>query len=323
MAVNTPSDEGKIPFKIASLDKPCFTYYKVFGDLKSGQTPLVCLHGGPGGGHISLLPLTELWTRFQIPVILYDQIGCGDSTHLPHTAGDKSFWQVSLFLSELNNLLDHLHLRDGPGFHLMGRSFGGMVVADFATTRPRGLRRLIIASGSPSGELIAQAFDELKDEMPSEHQQAIAEAGRTNNFNTDDYKAAFNYLVKNNVCRSSGPLPKVLQDALKNLDTDTTVKNSVLGISPFFIDGSLREWTCIPRLNRITVPTLLQTGEFDTNGRDCAQKPFFDLIPRVRWVKFAGAGHSSHLESDELREKTIKLFGNFLTPPTFSETRQL
>ncbi|KAF2156487.1 proline-specific peptidase [Myriangium duriaei CBS 260.36] len=317
MTTQSPTQEGEILLKIPSISKPCHTYYKGFGDLKSGLPPLVCLHGGPGGGHVSLLGYAELWPRYGIPVLLYDHIGCGKSTHLPEKAGDKDFWSNSLFSYKLENLLDYLELRDGTGYHFLGQSFGGMIAPDFATSQPRGLQRLIIASGSASTELASQAFDELKNQMPTEHQKVVDEAVCNEEYESEAYKKAFDYVIKMFMCHTpSGPLPEEMAQALRNLDTDATVKNAVLGSSPFSIDGSLKGWSCIPRLHHITAPTLLQTGEFDTNGRDCSQQPFFDLIPRVRWVRLDGAGHNAHLESPELKQKVLKLFGEFLHPST-------
>jgi hypothetical protein len=42
---------------------------------------------------------------YGIPVILYDQVGCGQSMLLPEMMGDTSFWTVDLFMEELENLL--------------------------------------------------------------------------------------------------------------------------------------------------------------------------------------------------------------------------
>ncbi|KAI1774362.1 Alpha/Beta hydrolase protein [Hypoxylon cercidicola] len=123
---NIPTSEGRVPFMIpGKIDVPCSTYYKVFGDLASGAPPVIALHGGPGGGHEYLLPFAELWPLYGLPVVFYDQIGCGASTHLPQMSGNADFWQESLFIAELANLIDHLKLRDGPGFHLLGQSWGG------------------------------------------------------------------------------------------------------------------------------------------------------------------------------------------------------
>lgn len=84
--------DGQIPFDVATVDRACSTYYKIFGDLACGVPPLVCLHGGPGAGHESIsIAFAELWSLYGIPIIVYDQIGCGKSTHLPEKAGDHSF----------------------------------------------------------------------------------------------------------------------------------------------------------------------------------------------------------------------------------------
>lgn len=74
--------EGRAPFKIASTEEPCFTYYKIIGDLTSGNPPVIVAHGGPGAGHEYLLTFADLWRDYGLPVVFYDQIGCASSTHL-------------------------------------------------------------------------------------------------------------------------------------------------------------------------------------------------------------------------------------------------
>ena len=80
-------------------------------------------------------------------------------------------------------------------------------------------------------------------------------------------------------------------------------------------------WTVIPRLHQITGPTLIMNSEFDTSSQDIAQVPFFELIPRVRWYKFDGAGHMPWLETAALREKMMTLIGDFLMPTDWSERK--
>lgn len=132
--------EGTVPFQVPGKDITAFTYYKIFGDLFSGTAPLIILHGGPGVGHEYLLSFADLWHLYKIPVVFYDQIGCAASTHLQDLVGDKEFWQEPLFTAELENLIDHLQLRDGSGFHILGQSWGGMFGGAFAASRPKGLR---------------------------------------------------------------------------------------------------------------------------------------------------------------------------------------
>jgi hypothetical protein len=40
--------EGEFDFEVPAAGKPCKTWYKVFGDLKSGKRPLIVVHGSPG-----------------------------------------------------------------------------------------------------------------------------------------------------------------------------------------------------------------------------------------------------------------------------------
>jgi len=66
-------------------------------------------HGGPGCTHDYVLALAQLAERGR-PVVHYDQLGGGRSTHMPEKGGD--FWTVELFLEELENLLVYLGLND-------------------------------------------------------------------------------------------------------------------------------------------------------------------------------------------------------------------
>ena len=75
------------------------TWYRVVGDLKSSKTPVMVLHGGPGAGHNYCEPIAEVLAQTGRAAVLYDQIGCGNSTHLPDKP--KEFWTPELFMEEL------------------------------------------------------------------------------------------------------------------------------------------------------------------------------------------------------------------------------
>ena len=60
------------------------TWYRVVGELDPGSalTPVVICHGGPGAAHDYTEPIADL-SRSGRGCVLYDQVGCGRSTHLP------------------------------------------------------------------------------------------------------------------------------------------------------------------------------------------------------------------------------------------------
>lgn len=230
MAPQVPTKEGKIPFEIPGRSEfSCFTYYKVYGDLDNSIVPpLVMLHGGPGAGHECLLSFAELWPQYGIPVIFYDQIGCGSSTHLPQTAGDQTLWNVSLFISELNNVLDHFNLRqpDGHGYHILGQSWGGILAADFATSRPVGLKKLILASGLASRELSIQGYELRRQELPPDTVRIMKECEAREDYENPAYiKAMETYMDM--FLYKERPYPPELLQAFKNLAEDKTVQRSM------------------------------------------------------------------------------------------------
>lgn len=160
--------EGEVEFTVSGVDKLCKTWYKVFGDLKSSSRPLVALHGGPGVVHNYLLALSDLATTHSIPVVLYDQLGNGRSTHLPDKMGDEAFWTEELFITQLKALLSHLDIEDD--FDLLGHSWGGMVSARFATSHPPGLKHLVLASSPASMQLWVEAANRLRSKLPEDVQ---------------------------------------------------------------------------------------------------------------------------------------------------------
>lgn len=163
MSAAKPTVEGTIPFTYQG--ETFETYYKVFGDLStSTRTPLIGLHGGPGLSHDYLVPLADL-TASSIPVILYDQIGNGRSTHLREKP--PTFWTIDLFIDELINLVTSLKI-DGA-FDLLGHSWGGVLASEFELRRaPAGLKHIILSSSLASGALWQQSTGQLLQAFPDD-----------------------------------------------------------------------------------------------------------------------------------------------------------
>jgi len=301
-----PTYEGEVDFIVPGIDKPCKTWYKTVGDIKS-NIPLLVLHGGPGAGHDYLLSLTDLLTKYKIPIIFYDQIGNGRSTHLPETKGDESFWRESLFIHELDNLIDHLGLRAG-GFSLFGQSWGGMLGSSYATSLPKGLHKLILANTPASVDLWKQSIQLLRDGLPEDVQKVINDAERTGTTESPEYLEAVGVFYKKHLCRvEPWPAPEV-EAALRWLTGDTTVYATMNGPSELTLTGSLTGWTVMDRLKNIEVPTLIYNGSMD-EAQDLCVEPLFWKIPKAKWITVQGGSHFTHAE---FRDQVMKLVGDFL-----------
>ena len=65
--------EGYMPFKGYK------TYYRIVGKKTGNKKPLVLLHGGPGSTHNYFEVLDRLAEEDGRELVMYDQIGCGES----------------------------------------------------------------------------------------------------------------------------------------------------------------------------------------------------------------------------------------------------
>lgn len=163
----------------------------------------------------------DLYEKYGIPVIFYDQVGCGRSTRLSEKAGDKTFWSVQLFINELENLVDFFGLRR-RGFDLFGQSWGGMLGGAYAAQQPVGLRRLILADAPSSISLLLEGERVLVKKLPKEACEAIEEGERTGDFESERYKEACLVFYRKHVCRVD-PWPPELVTAFGHLEEDPTV----------------------------------------------------------------------------------------------------
>ncbi|KAI1423432.1 proline-specific peptidase [Xylaria sp. FL1777] len=298
--------EGIAQFNVNGVSFPCETWYKVVGDLESDAIPLIVVHGGPGACHEYLLPLTDLASS--MPLVFYDQIGNGRSTHLPDKAGDEVFWSSSLFIDELENLLRHLGLTERP-INVYGHSWGGMFTAEWAASpRAANLHRFVIASSLASMDVWRVGITALRKQLPQDVQEVLDRAEETLEFESPEYEAAVEVFYKKHLSLARPWPAKEVQAALDWFTKDPTTYGTMYGPSELYVSGSLRNWTCVPELKRIKAPTLLLNGEQD-EAQDVAMQPFFDHIEKVKWVTLDGAAHFAHVDQ---REKYMRHLRTFL-----------
>ncbi|EXJ61106.1 hypothetical protein A1O7_05259 [Cladophialophora yegresii CBS 114405] len=262
----TMSKEGRAPFSHPSLPSDASTWYKIWGDLRSSSIgrPLVVLHGGPGMGHNYLANLKSLSTEYKIPVVLYDQLGCGKSTHFREKRLDTDFWVPELFIAELDNLLDHLGI--ASDFDLLGQSWGGMLGAMFAIRGHKGLKRLIISNSPCSMKLWVESCNEWRKQLPEDVEKALQKHEKDKTYDDPEYKWAVEEFYKRHVCRIY-PFPQDLLDTMANVEEDDTVYYTMNGPSEFTVVGSLKTWSLVDEVHKIKVPCLVLNGEWD-EGRD-------------------------------------------------------
>ncbi|MUL80052.1 alpha/beta fold hydrolase [Mycobacterium sp. CBMA226] len=254
-----------------------------------GAVPLFVLHGGPGMAHNYVRNIAELAAETGRTVIHYDQLGCGNSTHLPDAPTE--FWTPELFVEEFHTVRTALGIDE---YHLLGQSWGGMLGAEIAVRRPPGLTSLVICNSPASMELWMAGCAQLRTQLPPDVDAALTRHEEAGTVDDPEYLTATDEFYARHLCRVA-PMPQDLTDTIAQMEAEPTVYHTMNGPNEFHVMGTLRAWSIIDRLPAITAPTLVIAGEFDEATPDSWQ-PFLDHITGAVSHVFPGTSHCSHLE---------------------------
>lgn len=296
MSLEIISREGRAAFRDYE------TWYRINGALGGDKAPVVILHGGPGVAH-NYVDAYKLLARDGRAVIHYDQLGCGNSTLLPEKGAD--FWTPQLFIAELENLVDHLGIR--AGFHVLGQSWGGMLGAEYAVTRPEGLKSLTIANSPASMKLWVEEANRLRADLPPDVQDTLTRHEQAGTTDDAEYQEATMVFYERHVCRVV-PFPPEVAASFAQVARNPTVYNVMNGPNEFHVIGTLKSWSIIDRLSAVEVPTLILSGRHD-EATPATVQPYKDGIEGSRWEIFE---HSSHMPHVEEQEKCMRVVEDFL-----------
>jgi L-proline amide hydrolase len=279
------------------------TWYRVIGDLKSKMTPAVVIHGGPGAPHNYVLGIVHLISMTGRPVIVYDQIGCGQSTHLNDKPSE--FWTVELFKEELNLLLKELKI--SKKYLLVGQSWGGILSFAHAVDKPKGLKGLVIANSLASVPKWLPEIERLVSELPPVHRKAVHKGLKDGNYTSPEFEAANEFFTLRHLVRV--PMTPDVAEAFGQLAENPTVYAAMWGPVEFAPIGSLNTWDVEDQLKKIKVPTLLINGKFD----EVTPKMQKRLVKKIKGAEWVCLPYSSHLSWVEEPAAWISAVSEFLT----------
>lgn len=261
------------------------------------KTPLLLLHGGPGAGHDYLQPLRALARGRR--VIFYDQLGCGRSD----APEDETLYRVPRFVDEVDAVRRALKL---DRVILYGHSWGTILAIEcFATGQAEGVEKLILAGALASVPQFVAGVGRLIDAMPhgaGKRLRALEAAGKTD---TKEYQDLVGLFYSLYVCRVNPPPPEFLA-AGENLQKSPAYR-IMNGPNEFTVVGNLKGWDRRSDLHKITVPTLITTGQYDEVSLDCHQT-IRAGIKGSRLQIFAGCSHLTMLEKPVAYTNAIRRF---------------
>lgn len=274
-------------------------WYRVIGGgAEQENTPLLCLHGGPGAAHDYLENLAAL-ASVNRRVIFYDQLGCGRSDKPVNTAR----WQVPRFVTELAMVRRELNLEY---VHILGQSWGGMLAIEYALTQPAGLSSLILANTTASIPLWVAEANRLRAQLPQEVNATLLQHEAAGTTDTEDYQKAMEVFYDRHVVRVK-PLPDYVQRSFDQINNPVYL--TMNGPSEFHVIGTIKNWDRTDRLAEIHIPTLILSGKYDESTPHI-NEILHRGIAGSEWILFENSSHLAHVEEAELYVQTVNAFLN-------------
>lgn len=114
-------------------------YFEVSGNLDSGETPLVFLHGGPGYNSYSFREL--FGESLERPIVYLDGRGSGRSGPLEDTEQGHDTLDLDTLVADLEAVRDHLEL---DKIVPLGHGFGALIALEYARRHPAQTERVIV-----------------------------------------------------------------------------------------------------------------------------------------------------------------------------------
>ncbi|MBC6695766.1 proline iminopeptidase-family hydrolase [Terrisporobacter mayombei] len=271
--------EGYMPFEGFK------TYYRIVGEGTEGKKPLVLLHGGPGSTHNYFEVLDKIAETGR-QVIMYDQIGCGNS----FVEGHPELFNADTWIKELIELRKHLRLEE---IHLLGQSWGGMQAIWYALEyKPQGIKSYILSSTLSSAKLWEKEQKRRISYMSEDDQKALLNP----DYDSKEYNDSLDKFMKmycaGEVTEDS---PECLRRA-KKAGSEAYVVG--WGQNEFSPTGTLAGYEFTDRLHEIKEPCLITSGAIDLCSPYIA-KTMYDRIPNSKWELFEYSRHMPFVEEND------------------------
>ena len=223
------------------------TYYRIVGKTEEGKSPIILLHGGPGSTH-NYFELLDRVAESGRAVIMYDQLGCGNS----FVEGHPELWTPETWLNELCALIDYLQI---DHFHLLGQSWGGMLAIIYLIEKQAKGVSAILSSTLSSSKLWASEQHRMIKFMTEEDQRAIAEAEAKDDFSSEAYAKANEHFM---LLHCAGEVTEDSPECLRRKKR-AGAEAYLYGWGPneYTPTGTLRDYDYTDCLGEIQVPCLV------------------------------------------------------------------
>ena len=287
--------------KIITLDNGYHLWTNTQGE---GDIHLLALHGGPGGNHEYWEDAAEQLKKqgLNVQVIMYDQLGSLYSDQPDYSDPEiaKKYLTYEYFLDEVDEVREKLGL---DNFYLIGQSWGGLLVQEYAVKYGQHLKGAIISSMVDEIDDYVKHVNALREKtLSKEAVDFMKDCEAKNDYSNPKYQEYVQVMNENYIDRKQ---PSKLYH-LKDLGGDA-VYNAFQGDNEFVITGKLKDWHFRNQLKNIKVPTLITFGEHESMPIATGKK-MAELIPNAKFVTTPNGGHHHMVDNPDVYYKHLADF---------------
>lgn len=287
-------------------------YYKILGKPSNSKTPIIYLHGGPGGKITdeikeSLKPLSFLGHD----LYFYDQIGSGHSDRLEN---------IEEYSAErhTNDLAEIVNKIASDKVILIAHSWGSMLATNYLQNHPQRVEKMIISGPGP----IMPVNWKLRNEVPPEHLSIIKPAFSNNEGNkkANNWRSKFMtkwaILFKRKLAsdkEADAFFSHLNKELIKSTDCEYDENKRVEGGGGYYSHiMTVNSFQSVENkrkdLRDLSTPVLILRGQCDNQAWGYTQE-YLDIFNNVELKIIEGVGHS--IINREV-EKYLELIGCFL-----------
>ncbi len=298
--------------KIITLDNGYHLWTNTQGE---GDIHLLALHGGPGGNHEYWEDTAEQLAKqgLNVQVTMYDQLGSLYSDQPDYSDPEiaKKYLTYEYFLDEVDEVRAKLGL---DNIYLIGQSWGGLLVQEYAVKYGQHLKGAIISSMVDEIDEYVDHVNALREKtLPTDAVAFMKDCEDRNDYSNPKYQEYVQIMNEQYVDRKQ---PSKLYH-LKDLGGDA-VYNVFQGDNEFVVTGKLKDWHFRDQLKNIKVPTLLTFGEHETMPLETA-KTMDSLIPNSKLVTTPNGGHHHMVDNPDVYYKHLADFIRSVEDGTFNK----
>ena len=298
--------------KIITLDNGYHLWTNTQGE---GDIHLLALHGGPGGNHEYWEDAAEQLAKqgLNVQVTMYDQLGSLYSDQPDYSDPEiaKKYLTYEYFLDEVDEVRQKLGL---DNIYLIGQSWGGLLVQEYAVKYGQHLKGAIISSMVDEIDDYVKHINELREKTLSPEAVAfMKKCEAANDYSNPKYQQYVQVMNENYIDRRQ---PSRLYH-LKDLGGDA-IYHVFQGDNEFVITGKLKDWHFRDQLKNIKVPTLITYGDHESMPVPTGKK-MAELIPNAKFVTTPGGGHHHMVDNPDVYYKHLADFIRSVEAGTFNK----